>query len=393
MKHNLLKITKYFFILTIQFISIVCLLEIALRIIEPYNHNLRILLYNPGSLGEYQQINTLEELLNAKPGFRPYTERVGFVLNSRSFRTKEYSGGKPQGHYRILAIGDSFTAGSGVVPHSQHWAVLLEKHLKSTVSEKIDVIKLGVGAVGPRFELRVWQLEGQKLEADLVILAFCIGNDFTDEQGNDVPDSLFHFFTESSYVVRLIYNLYRLKGVSSSAKIMLKDQTDANQQGGYEINNYVYDPNQPTFVRPTFLNVVGSRMAITHKANYAQFTKKLANLKPVLSLFRDSVISSNTKFMVMMIPDEYQVYPSLLIEAAQHLKQKAQDYDVSLPQTQLSQFFQANDIEYLDLLPSFIQQGKSKTLYRLQDTHWNIEGNQLAASVLTEYLAKKIEKP
>jgi hypothetical protein len=199
MKLNLSKIAKYFIILSIQFIITVCLLEIGLRMLEPYNHNLRVLLYNPSSLGEYEQINTLEALLNTRlRGFKPYAKRVGFVLNSRSFRTKEYSARKPQGYYRILAIGDSFTAGSGGVPHSQHWAVLLEKYLKSTVSDKIDVIKLGVGAVGPRFELRLWQLEGKRLEADLVVLAFCIGNDFTDEQGNDMPNSLFHSFTESS---------------------------------------------------------------------------------------------------------------------------------------------------------------------------------------------------
>jgi len=393
MKRNLSGVAKYFIIFSIQFIITVCLLEIGLRMLEPYNHNLRVLLYNPNSLGEYEQINTLEALLNTRPrGFKAYVKnRIGFILNSRSFSTKEYSGGKPQGYYRILAIGDSFTAGSGGVPHSQHWAVLLEKYLKSTVSDKIDVIKLGVGGVGPRFELRLWQLEGKKLEADLVVLAFCIGNDFTDEQGNDTPNSWFHSFTESSYMVRLVYNLYRLRGVSRSAEIMMSDQTDSNQRGGYETQGYIYDPNQATFVRPTFLNVVSSRMAITHKASHALFAAKFANLKPVLSLFRDSVISSNAKFVVMMIPDEYQVYPSLLEEAAHHLKRKANDYNVSLPQTQLSQFFQENNIEYLDLLPSFIQQGKSKTLYRLQNTHWNIEGNQLAATILTEYLTKFVE--
>jgi len=108
------KIAKYFIILSIQFIIIICLLEIGLRILEPYNHNLRVLLFNPSFLGEYEQINTLEALLNTRPrGFKPFAKRAGFVLNSRSFRTKEYSGGKPQGYYRILAIEDSFTAGWG----------------------------------------------------------------------------------------------------------------------------------------------------------------------------------------------------------------------------------------------------------------------------------------
>ncbi|RKZ87643.1 MAG: hypothetical protein DRR19_13390 [Candidatus Parabeggiatoa sp. nov. 1] len=368
-------------------------MEIGLRVLESYNPNLRVLLYNPRLLGQYEQINTLEALLNTRGGFKPYAKRVGFVLNSRSFRTKEYTHGKSPGFYRILAIGDSFTAASGGVPYSQHWPVLSEKHLKSTVSNQFDVIKLGVGGVGPRFELRLWQLEGSKLEAELVVLAFCIGNDFTDEQASAVPRSLGHFLTESSYVFRLVHNLYRLKGVARPTEIIASNQTDSKQQGGYETTDYRYDPNKPTFARQAFLDIVSSRMSITHNANRALFATLFANLKPVLLFFRDSVVNSNAKFVVMMIPDEYQVYPSLLKEAAHNKGHQPNDYQIDLPQTQLSQFFQENEIAYIDLLPAFIHEGKSKVLYRLQDTHWNIEGNQLAATLLTEYLAKMIKKP
>jgi lysophospholipase L1-like esterase len=377
---------KILLTLSIQLLIIIGLLEIGLRILEPYNHNLRVLLYHPHFLNQYEQINSLEALLNTRPGgFKPYAKRVGFVLNSRSFRTKEYTDEKPANYYRILAIGDSFTAASGRVPYSQHWPVLLEQSLKSTVSEKIELIKLGVGGVGPRFELRLWQLEGTKLHADLVILAFCIGNDFTDEQGSVAPRSLSQWLTEISYVFRIMRNLYRLTGVENPTEIVESTRTVDNQRGGYETKDYLYDPNQPTFTRPAFLEVVSSRMSITHQTNRAMFEILFAHIKPVLLWFRDSVIQQPAKFLVMLIPDEYQVYPALLEEAASRLGHHPDDYQVDLPQTRLSQFFQANQIAYLDLLPIFLQHNE-KVLYRLQDTHWNIEGNQLAAKVLAEYL-------
>ena len=331
--------------LSIQLIIIIGLLEISLRFLEPYNHNLRVLLYNPYLLGQYEQFKTLEALLNTRPkGFKPYAKRAGFVLNSRSFKTKEYTSKKLEGYYRILVIGDSFTAGSGGVPYSQHWAVLLEKHLQSRVSDKIDVIKLGVGGVGPRFELRLWQLEGSKLEADLVILAFCIGNDFTDEREKAIPRSLSHFLIKNSYVFRLGRNLYRLKGVANSENILVSDQIDSNQnqRGGYEVTDYMYDSNKPTFERLAFLKVVANRMSITHKTEQARFIKLFTHLKPVLLFFRDSVKKNKARFVVIMIPDEYQIYPSLLKEAANSVGKQPKDYQIGLPQTQLSQFFQEN---------------------------------------------------
>jgi len=375
-----------FITLIIQLLIIIGLLEIGLRLLEPFHHNLRVLLYHPHLLNQYEQINSLEGLLNTRPGgFKPYAKRVGFVLNSRSFRTKEYTDEKLADYYRILAIGDSFTAASGGVPYSQHWPVLLERSFESTVSEKIELIKLGVGGVGPRFELRLWQLEGAKLQADLVILAFCIGNDFTDEQGSVAPRSFTQWLAEKSYVFRIVRNLYRLKGVANPVEIVESSQTVNNQRGGYETKDYLYDPNKPTFTRQAFLDVVGSRMSITHHANRVMFKTLLTHLKPVLLWFRDSVVQKNAKFLVMLIPDEYQVYPALLQEAANRLGHQSADYQVDLPQTQLSQFFQAHQIAYLDLLPIF-QQHNNEVLYRLQDTHWNIEGNQLAAKALAEYL-------
>lgn len=374
--------------LNIQLVIVLCLLELGLRVLAPYNHNLRVLLYNPHLLGPYEQLNTLEELLNTRPkGFKPFAKREGFVLNSRSFRTKEYTDQKPPGYYRIVAIGDSFTAASGGVPYSQHWGVLLENQLKQVISDKFEVIKLGVGGVGPRFELRLWQLEGSKLAPDLVILAFCIGNDFTDEQDAVIPRSLVDTMVETSYVWRLVHNLYRLTGVVHPTEIMVKEETKTNekQQGGYELKNYVYHPNEPTFSRPAFLQVVASRMAITHQANRAMFATLLENLKPVLLLFRDAVVKTNAKLMVMLIPDEYQVYPALLREVANQLGQRPEEYDVDLPQSQLVQLLKKNKIAYLDLLPVFRERAKMDVLYKLQDTHWNIEGNQLAAKELAKF--------
>ncbi len=369
---------------SISVLMIMGLLEIGLRGLEHYNNNIHLLLYNPHILGQYEKIDTLEALLNTSAnGFQPYAKRKGFILNSKSFRTREYSENKAKDTYRILAIGDSFTAGSGGVPYSQHWAVLLEKSLIQR-DIPVELIKLGVGGVGPRFELRLWQLEGSRLHADMVILAFCIGNDFTDEQENTNP--FFDRMIETSYVLRLARNLYRLTGVTRS--ILIENSTA--QQGGYETINTLYDAQKPSFSPQTFLDIVASRMAITYQAHRSMFLTLLAQLKPVLLHFKQSVEHTEAKFLVMLIPDEYQVVPMLRAEIAHQFNHDLQDYEIDLPQRELSHFFKEQGIMYIDLLLAFRERAKTTTLYKLRDTHWNIEGNQLASEKLVNFLMEKI---
>ena len=386
MTKQLSKISQFTLIGSIQFLIIVGLLEIGLRSLEHYNDNIHLLLYNPHILGQYEKINTLEELLNTRPkGFQPYAKREGFVLNSRSFRTKEYREEKPKDAYRILAIGDSFTAGSGGVPYAQHWAVSLENLLKQRTIPA-DLIKLGVGGVGPRFELRLWQLEGSRLHADLVILAFCIGNDFTDEQEN--MGSFFDHLTEISYVLRLIRNMYRLTGVSRQVLV----QNSSTQQGGYDTMEHIYDDQKPSFSRQAFLDVVASRMAITYQLNRPMFLTLFSQLKPVFLHFKQSVERVGAQFLVMLIPDEYQIDVKLRTEVVQQLNHSLQDYDITLPQDELSKFFKEHHILYLDLFPPFQEHAKTTVLYRLQDTHWNIKGNQLASEELVKFLIGQVIK-
>jgi hypothetical protein len=46
----------------------------------------------------------------------------------------------------------------------------------------------------------------------------------------------------------------------------------------------------------------------------------------------------------------------------------------------------AEGIKTLDLLPTFQEAGRSAVLYKPQDTHWNLAGNQLAAKAIGVFL-------
>jgi hypothetical protein len=53
----------------------------------------------------------------------------------------------------------------------------------------------------------------------------------------------------------------------------------------------------------------------------------------------------------------------------------------------LSDFAQSNDIEFLNLTPTFWEQAiKRGELYHYADPHWNQAGNDLAAQTIAEYI-------
>jgi len=65
---------------------------------------------------------------------------------------------------------------------------------------------------------------------------------------------------------------------------------------------------------------------------------------------------------------------------------KTEAFDFSLPNRRLSQMLTVLNINHLDLYHAFLQAAE-KRLYKPNDTHWNIAGNQLAASIMRGDLA------
>lgn len=386
-------------IVVLQVLLSFALLEAALRILRPYHDGLRSLLYISSVETHYEELETLEEMFETTTlGFSPYTQFGGFVLNSKSFRTREYEMAKPSGAYRVLAIGDSFTFASGGTPHSDHWTTLIERDLAREMPGRVELLNLGVPGVGPQFELRLFQIEGAKLAPDLVILGFFVGNDFTDDRDAVSVQSLREgnlgeWLTGASLSVRAVRNLLRLPravGTSRPETHHATSPTPAGaNRGGYEIEAYrqSYDSTRPSFEEEAYLALEGRRMSICLKASGERFHELFQETAVTLDAFRREVESLGSRFVVLIIPDEYQVDPNLARRVQERSGHSASEYDLDLPQRRLAEFFQDRNIEYIDVLEAFRQQAEHQPLYKLRDSHWNRAGNRLAAQLVSQRLS------
>jgi lysophospholipase L1-like esterase len=129
--------------------------------------------------------------LRVKQGYdRPrwdYFDSQGCILiqhNSLGFREPEFPVQKPAGEFRVLALGDSFTYGSGVLAEDA-WPQVVERGL-AVGGRRVDVINCGfaAGSYTPDGYDAWVRTDGLLLDPDLVIVGFCL-NDMGN--GNDVP--------------------------------------------------------------------------------------------------------------------------------------------------------------------------------------------------------------
>src|SRR5262249_41118153 len=155
-------------------------LEIGLRTFAPLSPCLKSLVYLSEFSTDYEKLHTLPDLLRTSMlGFHPGLKRGAGRFNSHGLLSRDYRRAKTADTVRIVCLADSFGIPRPcAVPAQAMWTSVLENRLVSLWNRSVEVVSLAVPGVGPGFELRMWELEGSHLDADLVVIAFFVGNDF-----------------------------------------------------------------------------------------------------------------------------------------------------------------------------------------------------------------------
>ena len=97
------------------------------------------------------------------------------------------------------------------------------------------------------------------------------------------------------------------------------------------------------------------------------------------------------EFMVMIIPDEFQVRHRLKQQVMDEFGLDPAEYDIDLMQDILKEYLGAMGVPCIDLLPAFRRQRRNMVLYKPRDTHWSVDGNRLAARILYQELLPRID--
>ena len=99
---------------------------------------------------------------------------VEYRINALGLRDAELDTAKPEGVYRILLLGDSFTEGYGVSA-GERFSDILESSLEQE-DGSFEVVNAGVASYSPLLEYIYLRENGLELEPDMVVLFYDLGD-------------------------------------------------------------------------------------------------------------------------------------------------------------------------------------------------------------------------
>lgn len=265
-----------------------------------------------------------------------------YVHNSLGFRDVEHLHKKPEGTFRILGLGDSFTYGVGAA-FEETYLYKLEEMLNNREGEHptVEIIKAGIPRFFPESERLLLEHYGLDFKPDLILIGF-LPNDIIDTSlGIDavrVSGSGYLIRTGEfgeiaswlyihSYVFRIVFHQYILltQGTTNTSNQSSKiDQLKAEEKIAAEYTRMIELANQ-----------IGARIVLIH------------------------------------IP-----------------QQGPWDDNAHGVASKLADWSSSHDITFIDVLPAMEKTSKNQALYWKQDGHCNAAGYKVIAETIFSHLVK-----
>ena len=337
-------------------------------------------------------------------GFYQYDRDLGFKVRSYTngtnrfgFNARDFSLNKTDGVFRILVVGDSFNWAGG---REGNYTALLEKKFEKYYGRhRVDIVNVGYPMTHTGEQLAMLKKYGLQYNPDMVFLGFFAGNDFLNADPYRklivVNDTYFdidtrHEKTFLGYPVIFKSRLWYF--IKQKITVFRKINTDDTQQKNVWPQEG-QNSTACTFSEGEFLDIERHRLEFCNVSFYqkAKNKKNIDYIFQSLSGMQQILADRKIKFLVGIYPDEFQVSNTLLMDMFQSFGLEKNNYDVELMQHILKKDLESKHIPYIDLLDYFKIKANKEPLYLCRNTHWNSAGNELAATVIFQYLLPRVD--
>lgn len=298
------------------------------------------------------------------------------VINSSGYRGQELSFQKSKDIFRILTVGDSFTFGQGVKDNNTY-STKLEEIFKNN-HKNVEVINGGyASSFSPDSYFLFLKGKGLDLKADLVIMGFFIWNDITD-----LAETQWEMMDENGLPTKINSRLRMVDKEGHLTFVKPKRRYSIPILANSHFFQLVYSYKQSAFDKlfalfdknPNF-DPEKEAMAIYNACIFEddcflKYQKEWEKIMKVIKATKELLAENDISFLIVLIPT----------------KEQLNDPDLgSGINKKLGQFFEENNIDYLDLYDQF--KGRQiNEFYFSQDAHWTNMGHQLAAEIIFDYL-------
>ena len=321
-------------------------------------------------------------------------------FNSHGIRGPEITKAKPENTLRIAVLGDSFTS-AVQVSYQQTFVAVMQKELEKCInlkSQKVEVINFGVDGYGTAQQLLTLREKVWDFQPDIVLLAFFIGNDVTDNSRKLENNHYRPFFIYKNDKLELDLSFRELT-ISQANRYMI---TTVDKLPTWLINN----------VR--ILQIIKKVETDQRKRNAARHFEKLqANnfreprnpawqeawkiTDELIGIMAKEVQEKGAEFQVATVMTPTQIHSNKGWREGYMKIMDIQDW--SYPTKRLKNLGEIHNFDVIDLIKPFDDyvQENPVCFHGFKNTamctgHWNATGHKLAGEIIAEKSCQRFSK-
>jgi hypothetical protein len=377
----------------------IVLAELGLRVVSRFHAPVRYLV-TAGDASEQPVFPTLEAYLASRPDVVPHRDFLNYWANAFGLNDVEFVAPKPQGRFRIMALGDSFTY--GLVSYPDAVMTRVEEALRARCSGMdLDLLNFGIGGTGVWDYKLLFELAGPTYDPDLVLVNLYLGNDGPDlfarpRSFRRVPSSL-----RKSYLARYVVNVVRIatgvdRHVVAEAVSPPQWSPPAHARGGEIVDAAAPlrpDDRQltgPIYTEERFPEIMWDEYRRFARPSWAPSTERSwAPTLAILDLLRHEVARQGRRMTIALYPSVLQVYPEARHRLEERLRGRPDvtgrapfDVDPLRPNRVVLEYCRSTGLACYDTTVDLVAAARqsAEPLYKALDTHWTVRGNHVVAT-------------
>lgn len=303
-------------------------------------------------------------------------------FNDVGFRGPDWPRQKAAGVRRVAVLGDSMI--SSLAVDERDTLVCQLQRLLAGTGERWEVLNFGVAGASPAQELVLYRNLVRQYQPDIVLGAYFVGNDFSDNslRLSNNPRIYFDLADDGSLVQQPFSagraGLSRWLNRYSRFYVWQKDAVN-RAAGNVREQAGAIDPGRWVFCTELDENL-----------NHAWAIS--TGLPP---MFDEAVRRDGGTFALVMIPSAVQVYRDFFQREAAQAGDKAPAFDWDYPDRRMGELCERSGIPFLSMTAEFREAAPSSSvdlrdewLFHGGTGHFNERGNRLAAEVIHRFLTR-----
>ena len=276
----------------------------------------------------------------------------------------------------VVSIGDSFSYGR--VPHPFHFTTVSERELPG-----VEFYNMGFQGASPSDYRHLLVDDALPLRPDLVVVQLFLGNDVVDGPAMDP----LRWYDADRYLTGVLWQRLRIlrrERLLTRRKTEAAGESPPSREELVARHPWLGDPlvEDATFSEELFLDIESQRarmICISIQGIYERFFATLEDLERT---------AGSVPLAFVLIPDEFQLEDDLWDEVVRRVEEPLER---DRPQRMIVEWLGDRGRPVLDLLPLMravepLGDGR-RHLYHLQDTHFNVRGNDVAGRALARFVS------